>query len=480
MANEARSFRSWAHLAINLSNNWITLAGVILITTAGIFWLFLLPTFLRGHVENPYLGILLFMVLPAGFFTALVLMPLGIWLRLRRMRREGHVREELPPIDLRNVAVRRLLMLLVLTTFANAVIGGQMSYRAVTYMESVTFCGLACHTVMQPEYTAYQDSPHARVKCVECHIGEGASWFVKSKLDGVRQVVAVVLDSYQRPIPTPIETLRPARETCEECHWPQKFGADRVRILTHFETDEANSASKTVLLMRIAHGATGPGIHGAHLDPGVEIWYRHADEKRQEIPWVEMRKNGKTVATYLAEGATAEEVEKLPMRLMDCLDCHTRPSHAFQLPGPALDQALARGEIPADLPYIKKVGLEALEKQYSSHGEAEEKIVAAVREFYSEKYPHVSATRAAEIGKAGAAIAAIYNRNNFPSMKVTWGTYPDHIGHEHFPGCFRCHDWRTGSNGNAISQDCSTCHQVLAMGEEKPEILNQLGLLSND
>jgi formate-dependent nitrite reductase cytochrome c552 subunit len=193
-----------------------------------------------------------------------------------------------------------------------------------------------------------------------------------------------------------------------------------------------------------------------------------------------MRKDGKTVATYLAEGANAEEVEKLPMRLMDCLDCHTRPSHAFQLPGPALDQALARAEIPADLPYVKRIGLEVLEKQYASHAEAEEKIAGAIRNFYSEKYPGVFKGRRNEIERAAAVVAGIYNRNNFPAMKVTWGTYPDHIGHENFPGCFRCHDWRSGSNGSAITQDCSTCHQVLAMGEEKPAILGQLGLVSND
>jgi hypothetical protein len=478
MATERRSFGSWAHLLINLSNNWITLAGVVMITTAGIFWLFLLPTFLRGDAENPYLGILLYMVMPGVFFAALALMPLGIWWRWRKMRKAGHVEEELPPIDLQNVAVRRLLVLLAVTSFANVLIGGQMSYRAVSYMESVTFCGQACHTVMQPEFTAYQNSPHARVACVRCHIGEGASWFVKSKLDGVRQVVAVVLDSYQRPIPTPVHTLRPARDTCEECHWPQKYGADRVRILTHYGEDEMNSATKSVLLMRIGHHETGPGIHGAHLDPGVEIWYRHADEKRQEIPWVEMRKNGKTLSTYLAEGADAAEVEKLPLRLMDCLDCHTRPSHAFQLPDVALDQAMSRGEIPANLPFLKKVGVEALKQEYASHAEAVERIPAAIEAFYREKYPDMAAQKGEAIRQAGVEIARIHNQNIFPAMKITWGTYPDHIGHENFPGCFRCHDERSGSNGKTITQDCSNCHQLLAMSEEKPEILSHLGLAS--
>ena len=136
------------------------------------------------------------------------------------------------------------------------------------YMDSVTFCGQTCHTVMQPEYTAYQNSPHSHVECVKCHIGPGASWFVKSKLSGVGQVFAVTFNTYPKPIPTPVHNLRPARETCETCHWPQKYGEDRVQVINKFADDETNTITKTVLLMKIGGGNHGIGIHGTHLGAG--------------------------------------------------------------------------------------------------------------------------------------------------------------------------------------------------------------------
>ena len=472
-------FRDWASLIVHLSNNWLTLTGVVLITTAVLFWVLLLPTFLHGHTDNPYVGIVLFMAIPAAFFLALTLMPLGIWLNWRQHRNDGTLKGALPAIDLRNVAVRRLLSFLALSTFANLLIGSQLSYRTVHYMESVSFCGQTCHTVMQPEYVAYQNSPHARVECVKCHIGPGASWFVKSKLDGVRQVIAVWLDTYSRPIPTPVHTLRPARETCEACHWPQKYGEDRVRVIPHYAEDEANTRSNSVLLMRIGHGPTGPGIHGAHLDPGVEIWYRHEDEKRQKIPYVEKRKAGEQTVVYLAEGAKKEPVEGMSMRLMDCMDCHTRPSHSFELPSQAINEAMEAGRIPSALPFVKKKGVEILNARYSSHEEAAVKIPAALKDYYRASHPDMLRDRQKEVDAAGQALLEIYVQNVFPRMNITWGTYPNHIGHNDFPGCFRCHDERTGSNGKTVTQDCNTCHSLLAMEEPTPKILSDLGLISN-
>ena len=179
------------------------------------------------------------------------------------------------------------------TTVLNIVIASQLSYGAVSYMDTVTFCGQTCHTVMQPEYTAYQNSPHSHVECVKCHIGPGAGWFVKSKLSGVGQVFAVTFNTYPRPIPTPVHNLRPARETCEACHWPQKYGEDRIKIIHKFAEDETNTVTKTVLLMKIGGGNRGIGIHGTHLGTGTSIRYAHSDEARQTIPWVEYNVNGK-------------------------------------------------------------------------------------------------------------------------------------------------------------------------------------------
>src|SRR5215467_7870308 len=265
--------RGWLSPFVHLSNNWISLAGVILVTTATVFWLFLLPVTLRGESDSPYVGILSFLVLPAPFFAGLIMIPLGMWLKRKREGRTGVYPPEFPPLTWSNPELRRLAYFIGIATVANIAIASQLSYGAVSYMDSVTFCGRTCHTVMQPEYTAYLNSPHSNVECVKCHIGPGAGWFVKSKLSGVGQVFAVAFNTYPRPIPTPVHNLRPARETCEVCHWPQKYGEDRIRVLWKYADDEANTLTKTVLLMKIGGGNRGVGIHGTHLGPGVRILY---------------------------------------------------------------------------------------------------------------------------------------------------------------------------------------------------------------
>src|SRR5271157_5276913 len=288
--------RGWLSPLIHLSNNWISLAGVVIVTSATVFWLFLLPVTLRGTTESPYIGILAFLMLPAPFFAGLIMVPLGMWLQRKREGRGGLYPPGFPPLTWDNHDLRRLVYFVGATTVLNIAIASQLSYGAVSYMDTTTFCGLTCHTVMQPEYTAYQNSPHSNVECVKCHIGPGAGWFVKSKLSGVGQVFAVTFDTYPRPIPTPVTNLRPARETCEACHWPQKYGEDRVRVISKFADDEANTETKTVLLLKIGGGNDGIGIHGTHVGPGILIRYAHADEGRQNIPWIEYSgPGGKTV-----------------------------------------------------------------------------------------------------------------------------------------------------------------------------------------
>ncbi len=465
------SMRNWIAPVVYLSNNWLSMIGVGLVTTATVLWLFLLPATWEGDAVHPYLGILSFLILPGGFFGGLVLIPVGIVLKRRR---QG-LPQVLPPLDFTNPKLRRLAVFVGVTTFANILLGSQFTYRAVTYMDSVSFCGQACHQVMQPEFAAYQNSPHSRVECVKCHIGPGASWFVRSKLSGTWQVIAVSLDLYPRPIPTPVANLRPARETCESCHWPQKYGADRLRVITKHADDEKNTPSKTVLLMRIGPGAAGPGIHGAHLGGGVAIRYRAADAQRQKIPWVEVTRGGKS-EIFLAKGATAESTAGLEARLMDCMDCHNRPTHTFEAPERALDQALSDGSLPP-LPFVKKTGLEILKTNFASNDEATRRIPELLAAYYAKSHPEAAKEKSGEVRRAGERVAAIYNRNVFPHMRVAWGTYPNNIGHTDFPGCFRCHDGEhTSAGGKTIGQDCNACHQLLAMDEASPKILSDLGM----
>ncbi len=469
MASPTSKLGAWLSPLVYLSNNWLSRLGVVAVTASGVLWLLLLPTSLRGEAAHPYLGILAFLLLPGVFFAGLALIPAGIALRRRRVREEGLYPASFPPLDFKNVELRRLLAFVGVATVANLIIGSQLSYRAVTYMDSVTFCGQTCHTVMEPEFAAYQNSPHSRVECVACHIGPGAPWFVRSKLSGVGQVFAVTFNTYPRPIPTPIRNLRPARETCEACHWPQKFGADRLRVIEEFASDEANTRAQTVLLMRIGGGRVTRGIHGAHMAPGVTIQYGAADPARQTISWVEYRnaESGRTTL-YLAADAKPDAVRQIPKRLMDCMDCHNRPTHAFEVPEAAVDHAMTAGLISPALPYVKKLGVELLRGKYQS----QEQAAAAIRAGLEDRYG-----RRAEATRAAQALVDIYRRNVFPTMKVDWGTYPNNIGHNNFPGCFRCHDEQhLSADGRQISQDCNTCHRLLAMQETAPKILSELGL----
>jgi hypothetical protein len=471
-----RRDRSWLSPIIHLSSNWVSLAGVVIVTTATVFWLFLLPVTLRGTTESPYVGILAFLVLPAPFFAGLILIPLGIWLKRRREGRSGIYPPEFPPLTWNNADLRRLVYFVFFTTMVNLAIASQVSYSAVNYMDSVTFCGETCHTVMQPEYTAYQNSPHARVECVKCHIGPGASWFVKSKLSGVGQVLAVTFHTYSTPIPTPVRSLRPARETCEACHWPQKYGEDRLQVIDKFADDQANTLTKTVLLMKIGGGNRGIGIHGTHLGPGVAIRYAHADEGRQNIPWIEY--NGPGGKTVYATPEAKPDGGGLPIREMDCVDCHNRPTHAYELPERAVDRVMNAGRISPSLPFAKKRAVEILKASYGTRDEAAQKIPAAFESYYRDNYPAIWAQRRAEVTSAAGQVLAIYDRNIFPAMKVTWGTYPNNIGHTDSPGCFRCHDGNhAAKDGRSVTQDCNACHNLLAMDEADPKVLTDLGIV---
>ncbi len=466
---------------IYLSSNPISLAGVVLVTLGGGLWLFLLPTLLRGFTENPYVGILAFMLLPGVFFFGLMLIPVGILIRRRTLRARGLPITDLPPMTFESPELRRLFAFVAATTVANIIIASQWGYSAVNYMDSDQFCGKTCHQVMQPEYTAYQNSPHSHVGCSGCHIGAGASWFVKAKISGVGQVFAVILNDYPRPIPSPVQNLRPARETCEQCHWPQRFSGDLFSVRTSYASDEQNTPSYTVLLLKVGGYQTwrgGVGIHGAHLDPKAQIVYTSTDGKRQTIPQVTYTApNGKvTVFKSNDVKVTPEQLASGETRTMDCMDCHNRPAHAFQLPDRAIDRALGDGRISTTLPFIRKQAVDALQRDYAGRDAAARGIATLLESYYRSNYPQIAQNRASDITNAVEAVKAIYLQNVFPEMKVSWGAYSNNIGHMDSPGCFRCHDGNhVSSDGRAIPNDCNTCHDVLAMEEKNPKVLTDLG-----
>jgi hypothetical protein len=471
---------SWVRPLFHLGHNPLTLTGAVLTTSsASILVGYWALEILRGGPTHPYIGILLFLVLPGVFLLGLALIPAGVLLRRRALQKRGELPESYPRIDLGQPVWRHALAWVGVATVLNVGILGTASYKGVEYMDSSQFCGLSCHSVMAPEHTAYVDSPHARVSCVECHIGPGANWFVRSKLSGARQVLAVAFDTHSRPIPSPVRELRPARETCEHCHWPRKFHGDKLVVKTKFADDEANTRLVNVLMLRIGgqagHGPTG--IHGRHLDETERIRYV-SDPGRQAISRVTyLDDDGKTVE-YVSEDAAAEGAQAATeTRTMDCMDCHNRPTHAFELPERAVDRAMLEGAISPELPFVKKKAIELLRTEYPDRERAAAGIVAGLVGYYRQSHPEVWRQRREKVEAAGERLRAIYLRNVFPGMKVAWGTYPNNIGHEDFPGCFRCHDDKHKSrDGRVISQDCNACHAVLAMEESDPKILSDLGL----
>ena len=433
----------------------------------------MLPVHLRGHVDNPYIGIVVFLIIPVVLVAGLAMIPAGSFSRAggRGSRLTEHV------VD-RKVAVRRLVGFLGGVTLVNVIVGTQATYRAVEHMETVQFCGQTCH-VMTPEFRSHAVSPHARVPCVDCHVGEGARGWFESKIAGTRQLVEVIGNSYPRPIPSAIESGRlvPARETCETCHWPEKFVSARLRVIPKFAEDEANTASQTVLMMMVG-GSLSSGIHGSHFGPGIEVRFAASDKKRQKIPWVEYRdtRKGET-RSYRADDAAAGVETHLPVYAMQCVDCHNRPTHTFDLPDRAIDKAMALGQLPATLPYLKKKGVELLKADYASNDEAARRIPAELEAYYRKTYPEVAAKRGADVAAASKMLVSIYDTNVFPDLRVGWGNYPNNLGHDAFPGCFRCHDDKhKTADGKTITQDCGVCHEAVAVEESSPEVLRTLGL----
>lgn len=450
-----------------LRSNWISWIGAIVTTSSFLMMVtfFLFQVF--GGWDAAYSGMLTFLILPGFFVGGLVAIPAGLIVYRKNLTER---------VELVTHKPLHLVRILLILTAVNLVVVGTAGYQGFRYMESVEFCGTLCHTVMQPQYVAYLESPHARVACVDCHIGEGASWFVKSKLSGARQVFAVMFDTYQTPIPTPVENLRPARETCEECHWPEKFTGDRLVVRQHYEEDLNNSKKTNVLVMKT--GGTRPdgtasGIHW-HIHSGVKVTYVATDDKRMEIPWIQLKdETTGREEVFTTKGVDPRNPPEGEVRTMDCIDCHNQPAHKFELAETALDEAMAVGLISPDIPWIRKVGLRALHKEKMTRENAPEEIRKTVTDYYSKEFPLDESMRP-KLDAAIAKLGDIWLRNIFPEMDVNWGTYRGLAGHH---GCVRCHDdEHRNADGEPIPRDCNTCHVILAYGERNPNILQRLGI----
>jgi len=443
---------------LSLFRNWISLFGMVIGIGALFSFLLLLVLNSLAKESNPYVSILTYIVAPAFLAVSVVLGFFGAW-RERRRRARGGAATSLQ-IDLSRARDRRGVVAFIAGSIVFLLVSAIGSYNAFNFTESVTFCGETCHKVMKPENVTHDLGPHARVACVECHVGKGVSWFVKSKISGSYQLYAVAFHKYPTPIPTPITSLRPARDTCEECHWPQKFSGNLDRTFSYFQSDASNSPYAIRLSIKIggADPSRGPvgGIHW-HMVVGNQVEYIATDAARQKIPWVRIT-DPQGVVTVFREPKFTNDISKFEIRKMDCMDCHNRPSHRYVSPDRAVNLAMELNQIDPTIPWIKSNAVYVLTSKYDTDIQARDGIATSL----AERYPDDPRIR-----KVIPVVQQIYRDNFFPEMKANWSVYPDNLGHMIWTGCFRCHDGNHKSEDKKLTikaNDCNACHTILAQG----------------
>ncbi len=418
--------------------------------------------------SNIYLAIFTYLILPPFLIGGLFLIPVGaLWKRRRVALGHSQIEPKSILIDPTNPEHRNAIFVFSVGTTIVLVMTAIGSYKAFQYSESVKFCGTTCHDVMKPQYTAYQHSPHANVKCVECHIGPGADWYVRSKMSGLRQVFKTIQKSYPKPIPTPVKNLRPAKETCEHCHWPGQFYSSVEMKRTYYPSSADKEKWSLRMLLPIGRSENSDaGIH-AHMYIDHDIYYAAEDEKRQDITWVKSVAKDGQETVYVTDNSVFKDKAPLPsqIRKMDCMDCHNRPSHHYRAPDRLINQAMVQGKMPETLPGLKEVALKLLSQTYETEQQAIQEIRTNLLAYYQENYPEVLAQQGAQVDQAATTLVDLFQHNFFPEMKARWDAYPDNIGHMNSPGCFRCHDEEHKSvEGKVITQQCDVCHTIIEQG----------------
>ena len=458
-----------------LWSNRISIFGVALTTVSALIIIISIFLNILDIKFSPYQNLVAYVFFLLMFIIGLALMPIGAWL----WRKKGHHEEDgiVDPlkIDFSNPTHVRGVLFFIAMSALNVIIFSVVFYKTYHFTESNTFCGTLCHTVMYPEYKAHSRSPHSRVNCVDCHIGSGASWFVKAKISGIWQVIAVLTGSYERPIPSPVENLRPARDTCEQCHWPQVFHGNRLKIYKRLNNEDVDINDPRITIVSVNIGGlntkTGKfeGIHW-HVGDQNKVEYQAVDKKRRKIKRVRVTdgKTGKVTEFVKKEIKDPKGIAE--WRTMDCIDCHNRPTHIYDIPEDAVDRLLLDGKMTIELPDIRKISLKSLKGKYKSQAEAKKGMLVYFKKFYAENHKDIAESRKKDIENAALMVYTIYENNVFPKMNVNFGTYLNHIGHKHdneVAGCFRCHDdEHEDKDGNTIAQDCDKCHSILAEDEK--------------
>lgn len=440
--------------------NWISLAGITIAASSLFSFLLLLTLDYFAKEESPYLGILTYLVAPAFLVLGLLLICVG-WV-LHRRKRARAAKGGRPfrfYIDLSLARHRKFLGVFLATAAVLLLISSVGSYQTYHVTKSVQFCGQACHSVMEPQYVAYQHSPHAQVECTACHIAPGAKSFVQAKLGGLHQVYDTVLGKVEKPIKG-WERVHITQHTCEQCHWPKRFVGNLDRTYVHYLDDATNTAYAVRLLLKVGggdptHGPVG-GIHW-HMNVANKVEYIATDPKRQKIPYVRVTDDKGQVTEFRTKEFKDDPATHM-LRTMDCMDCHNRPAHHFRTPNDAVDLAMTLGKISTALPSVKREAVLALTKDYATKTEGLKTIENTLRGKYAGSN---------EVNSTIAEVQKIYGNYFFPEMKTEWSLYPNNIGHKDFPGCFRCHDdeHKTADGKRTIkASDCNACHTILGEG----------------
>ena len=454
--------------APTLFRNYISYIGIAFVAASLTSILLLFVIEITSGDDNPYTVLVTYILLPAVLVFGLAIIFLGaLWERRRRRKSPDAEIPPYPILDLNDPRRRRLFVVALCLSLAFLFISAFGSYRAYEYTESVAFCGQQCHDVMKPEFVAYNASPHARVRCVECHVGGGAEWYVRSKLNGMHQLYAVTFRTFKTPIQTPIHTLRPADETCAKCHWPEKFHGEQLKVFNHYGYDEKNSLNQTRMLLKTGGGSPTAGEVGGihwHMNVANEITYIATDEKRQNIPWVRLKDSNGKVTDYGVRDSqlSAQQIEQFEKRKMDCIDCHNRPTHIYLSPNEAVDRSFAASRLDITLPYLKAKSVEVLSKPYETTEQAVSTISSELHHYYQTEHPEIYSSKSESISGAVAELQRVYQTYFFPEMKTDWKAHINNIGHYNAQGCFRCHDGQHFSNdGKVIRNECSICHTTV-------------------
>jgi NapC/NirT cytochrome c family protein len=437
----------------------LAIAGVIVTTASAVVFVTLVIAQLLGMLTNPYAGLVVFVAIPAVFVMGLLLIPAGMWLQSKKLALHPEATAEWPVIDLRQRHVRRTALVIIILTAINVVIILLAGYGSLHAMETPGFCGQICHTTMEPQFKAWQAGVHAGVACVNCHIGEGTRGFVHAKLGGVRQLMLVATGAVPTPVPPGADMLPDSQtQLCAGCHKPGRIVTDSIRVIREYADDEANSETMSAVQMHVSHTSSSEQAIHWHADPSIRIEYVATDEKQETIPYVRVTDAGGQVKEYVAPDTPAEVVNGTRQR-MECMDCHNTVGHPISPTAEqAVDRVIAEGKVSRDLPFVRREGVRLLKEEYPSQEAAARAIDQGLRNFYQSR----SGTNPQALAEAVTALQELYRRSVFPTMKVTWGTYPDNTGHLNSPGCFRCHDdSHATKDGATISGDCEFCHKQI-------------------